>query len=158
MAARYPPALLSLSDNALKLRRSRLIRIAKILWVSPCTLVGFVFAAIVLLTGGRIRRSFGVFEITFRDNYAPHNPPARWLPFRAITLGHVIIAITRPELDRLREHEYIHVQQYESWGVFFFVAYAASSAWQLTRGRSAYWDNCFEVEARARSSESKEAG
>jgi hypothetical protein len=31
----------------------------------------------------------------------------------------------------------------------FFAAYAGSSLWQLLRGRRAYWDNHFEVEARA---------
>ena len=37
-------------------------------------------------------------------------------------------------------------------GLVFFLAYAASSLWQLLRGRRAYWDNHFEVEARARAS------
>jgi hypothetical protein len=131
----------------------RLARIANILWVSPCSLVGIACAIVVVLAGGRIRRSIGILEVTFRETYAPHNPPARWLPFRAITLGHVIIALTAPELERLRAHERVHVRQYERWGIVFFVAYATSSAWQLLRGRSPYWDNCFEVEARSRSAQ-----
>jgi len=131
----------------------RTIQIAKMLWASPCSLVGLIFGIIVLLCGGSVGQSSGTLEVTFRASQAPGRALARWLPFRAITLGHVIIAITRQELDRLRAHERVHVRQYERWGIFFFVAYAISSAWQLLRGRSAYWDNCFEVDARLRSTQ-----
>ncbi len=75
------------------------------------------------------------------------------LPFRAITFGHVIIAVTEQDLAHSREHELIHVHQYERWGAAFFVAYPASSLWQLLRGRNAYWDNRFEIQARLLSSE-----
>ena len=70
------------------------------------------------------------------------------MPFRAIALGHVVIAVGRIELDAMRAHEQVHVRQCERWGIAFFPAYAASSLWQLLRGRNAYWDNHFEVEAR----------
>jgi hypothetical protein len=73
------------------------------------------------------------------------------LRFRAITFGHVILAVTAEDLERSREHERAHVRQYERWGVAFFIAYPASSAWQVLRRRDAYWDNRFEVEARASS-------
>lgn len=126
----------------------RLTKIARFLWASPCSAIGLVFAAIILLLGGRASRSSNALAFTFREGHAPGRMLVRWLPFRAITLGHVIIAVTRQELDRLRTHELIHVRQYERWGVFFFIAYAASSAWQLLRGRNAYWDNHFEIEAR----------
>ncbi|HEY8102435.1 MAG TPA: signal peptide prediction [Burkholderiaceae bacterium] len=135
------------------MQKRRITQIAKLLWASPCSLVGLIFGAIVLLCGGSVGRSSGTLEITFRTSQAPGRTLARWLPFRAITLGHVIIAITRQELDLLRAHERVHVHQYERWGIFFFVAYAASSAWQLISGRNAYWDNYFEVEARLRSTQ-----
>jgi hypothetical protein len=130
------------------MQKDRITQIAKLIWASPCSLVGLIFATIVMLCGGAAMRSSNTLEITFRASQAPGRTLMRWLPFRAITLGHVIIAITRQELDRLRTHERIHVQQYERLGLFFFVAYTLSSIWQLIRGRSMYWDNYFEVEAR----------
>jgi hypothetical protein len=36
------------------------------------------------------------------------------------------------------------------WGLFFFLAYPASSACQWLRGKSPYWENYFEVQARER--------
>jgi hypothetical protein len=110
------------------------------------------------MLGGSMTRAAGTLEITYRDSHAPGSAPLRWLPFRAITLGHVIIALSRQELNHLRAHERVHVQQYERWGIFFFIAYAASSAWQLLNGRNVYWDNCFEVEARLQSSHAKQTG
>jgi hypothetical protein len=73
------------------------------------------------------------------------------MPFRAITFGHVLVAVTRQELEACHAHELVHVRQYERWGVALFIAYPAASLWQWVRGRRAYWDNPFEVEARARS-------
>lgn len=124
---------------------------ARVLWASPCSLIGLALAVIVLLVGGRARRCRGTLEVTFRDSEMLAGRLVRSLHFRAVTLGHVIVATTRQELDSLRAHERIHVQQYERWGVAFFVAYAASSLWQVLCGRRAYWDNHFEIEARLRS-------
>ncbi|WP_218164789.1 hypothetical protein [Pseudoduganella namucuonensis] len=76
------------------------------------------------------------------------SPWMRWLPFIAITFGHVVVGTTRPELERLRVHEHEHVRQYERWGAAFFAAYPLNSLWQLLRGRRPYLDNCFEVQAR----------
>lgn len=118
-------------------------------------MVGLVFGALVLLLGGRAIRSGGTLEVTFRDTHASAGRLVRSLQFRAVTLGHVIIAATRQELDSMRAHERIHVQQYERWGPVFFFAYPASSLWQLLRGRRAYWDNHFEVEARLASAPSR---
>jgi hypothetical protein len=64
-----------------------------------------------------------------------------------MTLGHVVIARTRDDLERSRRHELIHVAQYERWGPLFVPAYLACSAWQWARGRDAYLDNPFEEEA-----------
>lgn len=125
--------------------------LARILWVGPCSLLGLLLALIVLLAGGKWRPHDGTLEITLRDRDASLGPLLRALRFGAITLGHIIVALTREELDALRDHERVHVRQYERWGGFFFFAYAGSSAWQLLRGRRAYWDNHFEVDARMRS-------
>jgi len=100
------------------------------------------------LFGGSAKRAFGTLEVTLRHSEAASPFISRLLPFRAIALGHVIIAVGQQELEQLRAHELVHVQQYERWGIAFFVAYAASSIWQLLHGRSVYWDNHFEVQAR----------
>ena len=128
---------------------SRVAKAAKLLWAAPCSLVGLAFATIGLLVGGRAIRSANAVEVTLGEDEAARPLLARLLPFRAIVLGHVIIAVGREELEELRAHELVHVQQYERWGIAFFPAYAASSVWQLLNGRHAYWDNYFEVQARS---------
>ena len=97
--------------------------------------------------GATARAVDGVIEVAlsgFRQPYAFY----RALPFSAITLGHVVLATSQAELDRLRAHEQAHVRQYEVWGVFFLLAYPAASLWQMLRGRRAHLDNWFEVQAR----------
>ena len=126
----------------------RMARLAQLLWAAPCSVVGLALAAVVLLLGGKATPVRGTLEVTLRETEASAAGLARWLPFRAMALGHVIVALGRRELEGLRAHERVHVRQYERWGVAFFPAYACSSLWQLLKGRSAYWDNRFEVEAR----------
>jgi len=121
-------------------------RFARLLWAAPCSVVGLLAAAMVLLAGGTARRAFGIVEVVFRQ--AAGRRVAPWLPFRAITLGHVVVAVTAGDLDRCREHELVHVRQCERWGILFFPAYVLSSLWQGLRGRRPYWDNPFEAEAR----------
>jgi hypothetical protein len=128
------------------------LRLAKLLWASPCTAVGIVLAGVPLLAGGNAKWSAGALEVTYRERQASCGRLARGLPFRGIVFGHVILAVTREELAAIGPHERVHIQQYERWGPLFFLAYAASSLWQLIRGRSSYWDNHFEVQARALSS------
>lgn len=60
--------------------------------------------------------------------------------------------VTEEDLATLGAHERVHVAQYGRWGLFFLPAYGLSSLWQLIRGRRPYWDNHFEIEARARES------
>lgn len=131
-------------------------RIAKLLWASPYSLFGLLMAALVIIAGGSGKREQGTLEVAFRKKTAQCGKLARSLPFRGITFGHVIIAVTEEEMERLRTHELVHVRQYELWGIFFFPAYLASSLWQLMRGRKIYWDNYFEVQARRDSSRKKE--
>ena len=119
-----------------------LLRIAAYAWASPNTLLGVVLGLAVLPCGGRVRIVRGVVEF------------AAGIPLRtrfdAICFGHTIIGVSEAKLDAARDHEHVHVRQYEAWGPFFLLAYAASSAWQLLRGRSMYYDNYFEREARFR--------
>ena len=129
------------------------LKLVKLLWASPCSVIGMLLAGIALLAGGEARWSAGALEVTCRERLASCGSLARKLPFRGIVFGHVILAVTREELATIGAHERVHVQQYERWGPLFFVAYGVSSIWQLIRGRSLYWDNYFEVQARARSAD-----
>ena len=120
----------------------------KHLWAAPCSALGLAVAAIPLSLGGRARVSAGALEVTYRESGEGCGRLASKLPFRAIVFGHVILAVTREELQRIGPHERVHVEQYERWGLLFFLAYGLSSLWQLVRGRSPYWHNHFEVQAR----------
>ena len=124
-------------------RRQRLLRWARLLWASPNTLIGLALGLLLLLVGARFRRVDGVLEIA-----ALRRRPRRRWPFTAITFGHVILGTHAQELERLRAHELVHVRQCERWGPLFLPAYLLAGAWQWVRGRDAYWDNPFEVEAR----------
>ena len=125
------------------MKRSRLARWALWLWASPNTLIGLVFGLLLLPLGARFRRVDGVLEIA-----AMRRLPRRRWPFAAITLGHVILGTHAQDLERLRAHELVHVRQCERWGLLFLPAYLLAGVWQWVRGRDAYWDNPFEVEAR----------
>ena len=115
-------------------------RIAAYAWASPNTVLGLALGLAVLPCGGRMRIVRGVAEFSA-------GVPLR-VRFDAITFGHVIIGVSPGKLAAAREHEHVHVRQYEAWGPFFLPAYVASSVWQLLQGRSMYWDNYFERRAR----------
>jgi len=123
----------------------------KVVWASPGSLVGLLLGLVILLFGGSARCKHGAIEFCLREGVANCGAIERSLPYRAITFGHIIIAITEEELECIRAHELVHVRQYERWGIFFFPAYLGSSLWQLLRGRRVYWDNYFEVQARNKS-------
>jgi hypothetical protein len=129
------------------------LKVAKLLWAFPCSAVGLMASAVPLVLGGSAKWSAGALEVTYRPSLAACGKVAQWLPFRAIVFGHVIIAVTRQELMAISPHERVHVEQYETWGPLFFLAYPAASLWQLLYGRSPYWHNYFEVQARQRSNE-----
>jgi hypothetical protein len=118
---------------------------ALIVWASPGSLLGLTAGLFGLLSGGGMRRRGHTLEF--------HGGFVRWLlehrPFRAaaMTLGHVIIGRSTECLDASREHELVHVRQYERWGPLFLPAYLSSSLYLWLRGRDAYLDNPFEREA-----------
>ncbi len=129
-------------------------QLIKLIWAAPCSLIGLVLAALPLALGGRAIWSAGALEVIWRPTLASCGPIAQQLRFRGIVFGHVILAVTAEELERIGPHERIHVQQYERWGPLFFVAYGLSSLWQLLQGRDPYWDNHFEIQAREQSTSS----
>lgn len=116
-----------------------------ILWASPGSFVGLTAGLLGLCTGGRVRRVGHTLEF--------HGGFLKWLLKRlpveaiAMTLGHVIIGQTQAGLDIAREHEWVHVRQYERWGPFFIPAYLGCSLWLRLTGREAYHGNPFEREA-----------
>ena len=112
-------------------------------WASPCSLLGLLLGMVLLLFGGSVQRVDGVLEFAWR-----RRGPAPVFPIAAITFGHVVLGLSRPTLAHWRAHEHVHVRQYERWGLVFFLAYPLSGLWQWCRGRSAYWHNPFEVQAR----------
>lgn len=129
-------------------RSAALRRVLLYGWAAPCTVLGLLLAAPAFLIGASARSVDGVVEIALSAR-----AQAGWLrrlPFVAITFGHVVIGATRADLERLRLHEHEHVRQYEQWGPVFLAAYPLESLWQLLRGRRAYFDNRFEVLARAK--------
>lgn len=118
-----------------------------VVWASPWSLLGVALGLVNVASGGtwRLRGRVLEFEGWF----------LRWLLNRApliggasaMTLGHTVIARGQDELDRTREHEFVHVQQYERWGPLFVPAYFTAAFYQWLRGRHPYWDNPFEKEA-----------
>ena len=69
----------------------------------------------------------------------------------AVTLGHVVLARSPVDLRNVRQHEWIHVLQYERWGPMFVPAYFFHWFWLTVKKRDGYWENPFEIEARERS-------
>jgi hypothetical protein len=125
------------------------LRVLRALWAGPNSLLGLLLGAAVLACGGRLQRVHGTLEFTYRQRPGDGGPLMQRLPYRAITLGHVIVAASQVEMNRHRGHERVHVRQYERWGPAFLPAYGLCGAWQWLRGRRAYLDNPFEVEARS---------
>lgn len=125
------------------------------LWAAPATLIGLSFVLVAGLSGGQTAVVCGVIEahggllmplFTRRRGRACH-----WL---AITLGHVVLGRDASSLICSREHERVHVRQYERWGIVFFPAYLVASIIAWLRGGDAYRDNCFEREAYGRQAKS----
>jgi hypothetical protein len=123
-----------------------MVRALLFLWASPGSLIGLTVGVLAVVSRrGAIRRKGHTLEC--------HGPLVRWLltrrrfQARAMTLGHVIIGCDEHSLDVTREHELVHVRQYERWGPLFIPAYLLSSAWLWLRGCDPYLDNPFEVEA-----------
>lgn len=117
-------------------------------WAAPWSLVGLVLAA----GFSHRRRTHGVLLC-----WGAGWPAALGWRYRAITFGHVVLAVDEVD-ERLLRHELAHVAQYERWGPLMGPAYVVAAAAARLRGRHAYRDNRFEVEARAREGVSADGG
>jgi hypothetical protein len=127
-----------------------MLRIWFYLWPLPATLVGVLLALLARSSGGMLQWVDGVLE-------AAGGWPARVLrrgfPFcgavAAITLGHVVVGVSRGALAATRAHERAHVKQFERWGALMLVLYPIAGLIAWLRGGNPYRDNYFEREARA---------
>ena len=100
-----------------------------------------------LATGGSAQRVGPTLE--FYGGAVTWFLQSRLARARGMTLGHVILGVSRPALETVRPHEWVHVRQYERWGPLFLPAYLLSSLVLWIAGREPYWENPFEVEAYA---------
>jgi hypothetical protein len=126
-----------------------LTTIARYGWAFPNTIIGLTFAPIAWLSAGEVKVVDGVLEV--------HSPTIAAIlrscvPLPggavAITFGHVVIGRDRDWLAESRQHERVHVRQYELWGPLFIPAYVLAGLWAIVNGRPAYAENYFEREAR----------
>lgn len=115
------------------------------IWASPTTIPAMLYGTLSMLFGTKVRRVSHTLEF--------HGGPVSWflsrtpVRARAMTLGHVIFGQDECALDECREHEWVHVRQYERWGLLFVPTYLLCSAVLKLRGRNAYFENPFEAEA-----------
>lgn len=125
------------------------MRLLAYIWAFPATLVGLLFIPLAApWNHGRVRFVDGVLEL--------HGRGISWCLRKltlidggaaAMTFAHVVIGRDARSLTDSRQHERVHVRQYERWGIFFYPAYVLSSLWLWARGRDPYLDNPFEREA-----------
>jgi hypothetical protein len=125
------------------------LRVAKYFWAAPYSLLGLLLGLVAVLLGATGRRASGALEF----GGGGMGRLLRWLPprlsFSAITFGHVILGVDHATLAEMREHEQVHVRQYERWGPLYVPAYLVSSLVEFLRGRNPYRDNYFERQAYA---------
>lgn len=122
-------------------------RLLAILWASPYTLLGLFLGFVGLCTGGRARVRGHTIEfygggVKWLVQWLPGGPLTL-----AFTLGHTILGQTDAALDISREHELVHVRQFEQWGLLMGPAYLGCSLVLWVVGRRPYHDNPFEREA-----------
>ena len=92
------------------------LRLLAILWALPYTLLGMFLGMIGLCTGGRARIRGRVIEF--------YGGGVKWLLQQfffgegamAFTLGHTVLGQTDAALDISRQHELVHVRQFERLG------------------------------------------
>jgi len=136
--------------DAAELRKTtvrKLTATLAILWASPWTLFGLLVGGLGLVTGGHVQRSGRVIE--FWGGFA--TVFLRVFPLvagaSAVTFGHTVLARSKAHLDGSREHERVHVRQYERWGPFFVPAYLLCWAVLWLARKHPYHDNPFERQA-----------
>ncbi len=123
------------------------LHLSAIIWASPYTLLGLVLGMVGLTTGGHARVRGRVIEF--------YGGGVKWLLQQfffgqgalALTLGHTVLGQTGAALDISRDHELVHVRQFERWGPLMGPAYLGCSLMHWVMGRRPYRDNPFERQA-----------
>ncbi len=129
---------------------SKLLRLLILVYVSPNTLAGLAIGLIGVASGGKAQRRDGCIEFHggFVEWFLKNIPPgSKRAGMAAMTLGHAIIGQNPQMLDTAREHEHVHVRQYEIWGPLFVPAYVSFSFLLWLGRRDPYLENPFEIEA-----------
>jgi len=126
---------------------NRPIVILAIVWAAPWSLFGLLIGGLGLVSGGRVQRVGRVIEfwggaVTWFLDLFPLIKGAS-----AVTFGHTVLGRSESHLDACRQHELVHVRQYERWGLLFVPAYVCLWAWLGVRGKNPYYDNPFERQA-----------
>lgn len=124
-----------------------MLQTLRILWASPNTLLGLSLGLVGMCFGGRAQFRGRAIEF--------YGGGTKWLINRmpngqfvlALTLGHTVLGQTAASLDISRDHEAVHIAQYERWGPLMLPAYFLSSLYTWWSGRRFYRDNPFEREA-----------
>ncbi len=126
-----------------------LVKGFQVLWTAPNTLLGIAVGVIGLPCGTRAQWRGGCIEFYggLVQSILRRVPPGG--SSSAMTLGHTILGQSRPTLEVVREHEHVHVRQYETWGPLFLPLYLGASLVLWMRKKDPYLDNPFEIEAYA---------
>ena len=124
----------------------RFLFLLGIAWAFPYSLFGLLVGTIGCLSGGSVqRRGIAIEFYGGATNLFLRYICGAWVS--AITFGHTILGKDPATLDAVRDHEWVHVRQYERWGFLFGPAYLLSSLIVWSQGKRAYRDNHFEREA-----------
>lgn len=109
--------------------------------------MGILLGLLGLLSGGGVRRVGPVLEFYggFVRWFLQHIPLVK--NASAVTFGHTVLGLNPEVLVYVRQHEWVHVRQYERWGPFFVPAYVFFWCLRWWQGKHPYFDNPFEVEA-----------
>jgi len=126
---------------------SRICTSAAIAWALPWTLFGLAIGVLGLATGGGVQRKGRTLEfwggfVTWYLRVFPLVAGAA-----AVTFGHTILGRSLADLQFSREHELVHVRQYERWGALFVPAYLFHWVRLWVSGRDPYLGNPFERQA-----------
>jgi hypothetical protein len=115
-------------------------------WAAPNTSIGLMVGLVGMLAGSEVQWRRGCLEFSgpwlakILKRFPPHGA-------RAMTLGHTIIGVDPESLEECRNHEHVHVRQYERWGPFFLPVYLSCSFYLWILNRDYYRGNPFEIEA-----------
>src|SRR5262245_51056266 len=112
------------------------------IWVAPASFIGLLPLPLLLAQRGNIKLVDGVLEAHGGIVTRLLRRGLPWVgPGAAVTFGHVVWGCDQGCLDETRDHERVHVRQYERWGPLFIPLYLLASAIAGFRGLDPYRDN-----------------